>query len=104
MSVLLNIRLCFLFFSIRININNQLPRMVQQQLDNAKFCPCGNPCISNFVPYVKPFDIGKISQSISYNDIYNMSAIVKMVGYLCSPKCYNKWHLNPNTLFTTRNR
>ena len=77
-----------------------LPYMLQQRLESVKYCPCGAPCFTNCIPYVKTFDVGTVAHTV----IYDISIKPKMIGFLCSRKCYSKWLENPNALFTKPNR
>ncbi|XP_065669827.1 leucine-rich repeat protein 1 isoform X1 [Hydra vulgaris] len=78
-----------------------IPRSIATQLNNAKFCPCGSPCISNYIPYVKSFDLCQVSQELSTDGCRAGGKLMaNMIGYLCCMKCYKKWQINPNTLFT----
>ena len=89
--------ICSPFFSFnlfcRITFTeNLIPRFIVSKLKNAKLCPCGTPCISNYIPYVKSFDLCQVSQELSTDGCRaGGKLIANMIGYLCSLKCYKKW-------------
>lgn len=78
-----------------------LPQRLQAPFQNMKYCPCGNSCFTNCVPYTKPFSFSSVSHTVRYD---NISCQPRIVAYLCSNQCYSKWLDNPNTLFTKSRR
>ena len=60
----------------------------------ARYCPCGEPCIRENIPYVRPFNASQVAHTFSYNlDQYEP---LKLMTSLCSLRCYQSVLDDPN--------
>ena len=71
-----------------------LPGHLQQFLDQAKWCLCGNVCFRSFVHYLARLDLPRVAGSVTAIDLTGrMHAPAE--AFLCSQRCLTKYEKNP---------
>lgn len=79
--------------------NEDVPLTIRHYLNTARTCLCGGSCFESYAIYITMIDLGRVAHTITADvlDAGRMSAPAE--GYICSKKCYNKWHKRPNALW-----